>query len=57
MTYDELDSITEGAWSLFLEHLSLNGLSTGKVVRRLEAKDCFNDVFDAIISTVKLEEE
>lgn len=57
MTYNELDSIVEGAWSVFFDHLAFNGINTEDVADSLDTKDCFNDIFDAIISHVDLEEE
>lgn len=57
MTYDELDNIVDGGWSLFLDHLAFNGIDSNKVASKLNNKDCFNGVFDAIIACVDLEAE
>ncbi len=57
MTYDELVDIESKAWTEYLNVLAASGIDRSDVSNALDAKDCFNDVFDAVISCVDIEDE
>lgn len=58
MTYEELDVAVDGAWEAFFSQLAFaTGVDTADVADALDGKDCFNDVFDAIISCVEIDDE
>lgn len=57
MTYDELDEITDLAWLAFFNVFKDNGLDVYKIEEAMDAKDCFNDVEDAIMNAVHTELE
>lgn len=57
MTYDQLGEVENKAWEAFLDVLENAGISRAEVSNALDNKDCYNDVFDAIISCVEIEDE
>ncbi len=58
MTYEELDTAVYDAWQAFFSQLAFTtGLDTSDVADALDGKNCFNDVFDAIISCVEIDDE
>lgn len=57
MTYDQLGEVENKAWEAFLDVLENAGINRTKVSNALDNKDCYNDVFDAIISCVNIEDE
>ena len=57
MTYDELDEITDQAWLAFFSVFEDNGLDIHKIEQSMDNKDCFNDVEDAIMNTLRNEIE
>lgn len=57
MTYDELDEITDQAWLAFFNVFKNNGLDIHKIEQWMDARDCFNDVEDAIMKAVRNELE
>lgn len=57
MTYDQLGEVENKAWEAFLDVLENAGISRTEVSNTLDNKDYYNDVFDAIISCVEIEDE
>lgn len=57
MQYEEFDRMVTVAWSGFFNILEYYGLDRKDAHKALNRKDCYNEVFDALISIVEIESE
>lgn len=57
MTYDELQELTRDAWDAFFKVFGTAGIIEDDLATALDHKDCFNNVDDAVMSVVVLEQE
>ncbi len=57
MTYDEFGNLEHEAWTAFLNVFEKAGVNRAELSNILDYKDCYNDVSDAIISCVDIEDE
>ena len=56
MNYRQYSTLELEAWSAFADVMEKGGIDRWDLMNALDKKDCLNDVTDAILSLVELEE-
>ena len=56
MNYKQYSALELEAWSVFADVMEKEGIDRWQLMNALDKKDCLNDVTEAILSLVELEE-